>query len=89
MSTGILLVFGASLFWIMLCMRFWWTIDRDNVWQRRLIAIGAGLGGGLIYFIGSMMLDVIKPGPPPSPQGQEIRITPGAPVKGDASTENP
>lgn len=40
-------------------MRFWYVIDRSNVWQRRLIAIAAGLGGGLIYLFGSMALEVI------------------------------
>ncbi len=76
MTSGQLLVFGASLLWILLCMRFWWVIDRDNVWQRRLIAIGAGLGGGLVYFIGTLMLEALKPGPPPPERGQEIRVSP-------------
>ena len=42
-------------------MRFWFVIDRDNVWQRRMIAIGAGVGGGLIYLLGTMMLGVLQP----------------------------
>lgn len=79
MTSSQLLVLGASVLWILLCMRFWWVIDRDNVMQRRLIAIAAGLGGGLIYFIGTMMLDVLKEGPPPPQRGQEIRVSPGAP----------
>jgi hypothetical protein len=29
------------------------------VWQRRLIAIAAGLGGGLIYIFGSMAMEVM------------------------------
>lgn len=60
MTSGHLLVLGASILWIMLCMRFWWAIDRENTWQRRFIAIGAGLGGGLIYLIGTMMLEMLK-----------------------------
>ena len=59
--TGKLLVLGASLLWIAFCMRFWSAIDRDNVWQRRMIAIGAGLGGGLIYLLGTMMLTLQEP----------------------------
>jgi|688.fasta_scaffold35119_5 hypothetical protein len=53
------IVLGVSLMWIAFCMRFWYVIDRSNVWQRRLIAIAAGLGGGLIYLFGSMALEVI------------------------------
>ncbi len=80
MTTGPLLVLGASLLWIMLCMRFWWAIDRDNVWQRRFIAIGAGIGGGLIYLVGTLMLEMLKDEPPPEPKsGEEIRVAPPAP----------
>jgi hypothetical protein len=53
------IVLVVSLMWIAFCMRFWYVIDRSNVWQRRLIAIAAGLGGGLIYIFGSMTLEVI------------------------------
>jgi hypothetical protein len=60
MSTGHLLVLGASVIWIMFCMRFWYAIDREHTWQRRFIAIGAGIGGGLIYIIGTMMLSLLK-----------------------------
>ncbi len=60
----------------MLCMRFWWDIDRENVWQRRFIAIGAGVGGGLIYLMGTLMLEMLKEAPPPPEQGQEIRVSP-------------
>ena len=63
MTSGHLLVLGASVLWILLCMRFWWAIDREHTWQRRFIAIGAGLGGGLIYLIGSMMLEMLKETP--------------------------
>lgn len=56
-----LLVFVASLLWIAICMRFWSAIDRENVWQRRMIAIGAGLGGGLIYLLGTMILRLQEP----------------------------
>ena len=54
-----IIVYGASLMWIAFCMRFWWVIQRENVWQRRLIAIAAGLGGGLIHMFGSMALEVM------------------------------
>ncbi len=55
-----IIIFGASLLWIAFCMRFWWVISRENVWQRRLIAIAAGLGGGLIYMFGSMAIQVMQ-----------------------------
>ena len=58
-SMNQLIVFGVSLMWIAFCMRFWWVIQRENVWQRRLIAIAAGLGGGLIYIFGSMAMEVL------------------------------
>jgi hypothetical protein len=60
MSSGHLLVLGASIIWILFCMRFWYAIDREHTWQRRFIAIGAGIGGGLIYLIGVMMLQMLK-----------------------------
>jgi hypothetical protein len=77
MSSGHLLVLGASIIWILFCMRFWSAIDREHVWQRRFIAIGAGIGGGLIYLIGVMMLQMLKEPPPPKElEGSEIRVSP-------------
>jgi hypothetical protein len=78
MSSGHLLVLGASIIWILFCMRFWYAIDQEHTWQRRFIAIGAGIGGGLIYLIGVMMLQLLKE-PPPPPQvleSSEIRVSP-------------
>ena len=74
MSSGHLLVLGASILWMLLCMRFWYAIDREHTWQRRFIAIGAGLGGGLIYLIGTMMLEMLKESPPQPQIGEEVRI---------------
>ena len=76
MSSGHLLVLGASIIWILFCMRFWYAIDREHTWQRRFIAIGAGIGGGLIYLIGFMMLQMLKEPPPPSREmdGSEVRV---------------
>jgi len=77
MSTGHLLVLGASIIWILFCMRFWYAIDREHTWQRRFIAIGAGIGGGLIYLIGVMMLQMLKEPPPPKElESSEIRVSP-------------
>ena len=76
MSSGHLLVLGASIIWILFCMRFWYAIDREHTWQRRFIAIGAGIGGGLIYLIGFMMLQMLKepPSPPKELESGEIRV---------------
>lgn len=86
MSSGLLLVLGASVLWILFCMRFWWAIDRDNVWQRRFIAIGAGVGGGLVYLMGSLMLELLKEpeAVQTTPVGESIRVTPSAPPKPEA-----
>lgn len=63
-------------------MRFWYAIDREHTWQRRFIAIGAGVGGGLIYLIGTMMLEMLKESAPPeSPDGTEIRVSAPAVVE--------
>jgi hypothetical protein len=59
MST--VLVLGACILWLLLCLRFYMMIGRTNVWQRRFIAMGAGLGAGLIYLAGSMLLTMLKP----------------------------
>lgn len=74
------IVLLVSLMWIAFCMRFWYVIDRSNVWQRRLIAIAAGLGGGLIYIFGSMTLEVIHAAKAqqapaePEPPSETIRV---------------
>ncbi len=82
MSSGHLLVLGASVIWILFCMRFWYAIDQEHTWQRRFIAIGAGIGGGLIYLIGFMMLQMLKEPPPPVvDEDTEIRVSAGRPAE--------
>lgn len=83
MSSGHLLVLASSVMWILFCMRFWYIIDRDHVWQRHLIAIAAGLGGGLIYFVGMMLVQALKEPAPQKPEppaqvqdGSDIRVSP-------------
>ncbi|WP_395736163.1 hypothetical protein [Prosthecobacter sp.] len=78
MPSGHILVLVASIIWILFCMRFWYAIDREHTWQRRFIAIGAGIGGGLIYIIGTMMLQLLKEPPPPKEEETtEIRVSAG------------
>ncbi len=76
--------------WMLLCMRFWYAIDREHTWQRRFIAIGAGVGGGLIYLIGTMMLEMLKEiAPPESPGGVEIRVSAPPPQVEDPKKTKP
>ncbi|MES2507951.1 MAG: hypothetical protein V4599_14695, partial [Verrucomicrobiota bacterium] len=51
--------------WVMLCMRFYLLISKDNTMQRRLLAMAAGLGAGLIYVLGNMIITLLK-APSPS-----------------------
>lgn len=70
----------TCLLWLLLCLRFYTMISRNNVWQRRFIAIGAGLGAGLIYLVGTMMITVIKApsssDAPAAEQAQDVHIKP-------------
>jgi hypothetical protein len=69
------------LLWVLLCLRFYTLIHRNNVWQRRLIALGAGLGAGLIWLLGSMLLPWLRVPETPPPAAVEsagdVRIRPG------------
>jgi hypothetical protein len=70
---GKALIILGCLVWIAFCMRFWLLINRRNVWQRHLIAIAAGLGGGLIYLLGTMIEVALRPPPEPSAPIEELR----------------
>lgn len=89
MTSGLLLVLGASILWMLLCMRFWYAIDREHIWQRRFIAIGAGVGGGLIYLIGTMMLEMLKDRTPEPQGGAEIRVSAPPPQVEDSQKTKP
>lgn len=52
-------LFLLCALWVILCMRFYFMISKKNVMQRRVIAIAAGLGAGLVYLLGSMILHVL------------------------------
>lgn len=45
------------ILWGLLCLRFYRLIARENIMQRRIVAIAGGLGAGLIYIFGTMILD--------------------------------
>lgn len=74
---------GFSLLWVLMCGRVWWVVGRQHVWQRRLIAVGAGLGAALIYLISSTLWEAVKRKEPPQPllqSGEEVRIRPTVPA---------
>lgn len=76
--TAQLFIIGFCLLWVLMCGRMWWVIDAKNVWQRRAIAIGAGLGAAMFYLIGTMVWSSVQPKQeaivPAS--GEEVRISP-------------
>jgi Na+/melibiose symporter-like transporter len=78
-----LFIIGFCLLWVLMCGRMWWMINAKNVWQRRAIAIGAGLGAAMFYLIGTMVWSSVKPKDSPAqPQsGEEVRVSPRAPAK--------
>lgn len=64
------------LLWGLLCLRFYVLISKENVGQRRVVAIAGGLGAGLLYVIGTYIAGLLKPaeaGTQPPPAVQEIR----------------
>ena len=69
---------AAGLLWLAICFRFYTLIARRNIGQRRLIALAAGLGAGLVYVAANMMIGVLKPRasihPPTAQQAQNVRI---------------
>ena len=74
-------IIGFCLLWILMCGRIWWLIDRSHPWQRRALAIGAGLGAGLFYLLGTLLWSAVKPAPePPAPvTGETIHVSPKTP----------
>ena len=73
-----LFIIGFCLLWVLMCGRMWWMINAKNVWQRRAIAIGAGLGAAMFYLIGTMVWSSVKaPEDNALPRsGDEVRIAP-------------
>ncbi len=64
------------LLWGLLCLRFYVLISKENVGQRRIVAIAAGLGAGLLYVIGTYIAALLGPqgeGTQPPPVEQEVR----------------
>lgn len=66
------MVIALSILWLLICLRFYTLIARKNILQRRLLAIGAGLGAGLLYILGNLLLNLIQV-PPPTVEPHESR----------------
>lgn len=69
----------ACLLWLLLCLRIYTMISRQNTWQRRFIAIAAGIGAGLIYLLSTLLVVLLSPTPsseenPSTEPSQSIRI---------------
>ena len=76
--TAQLFIIGFCLLWVLMCGRMWWVIDPRNVWQRRAIAIGAGLGAAMFYLLGTTIWSSVKSKEPPvlPKSGEEVRVKP-------------
>jgi hypothetical protein len=76
--TSQLFIIVFCLLWVLMCGRMWWVINPKNVWQRRAIAIGAGLGAAMFYLLGTIIWSSVKqPDEPATPKtGDEVRVSP-------------
>jgi hypothetical protein len=75
-----------AVLWLLMCLRFWLLAGPQNRGQRHLLAAAAGLGAGLIYILGGMLLVLLRapaarPEPPDLERGAEgVRIQPARPA---------
>lgn len=76
--TAQLFIILFCILWVLMCGRMWWMIDRRNVWQRRAIAIGAGLGAAMFYLLGTFIWSSVQPQDQPlvPKTGDDVRISP-------------
>ncbi len=79
-KAGVLIMAGL---WLLMCLRFWRLAGPKNPGQRHLIALAGGLGAGLIYLLGTLMLGILNsPGRQDAPPSndpaspEDIRIRP-------------
>lgn len=82
MLTGHFGIILMALLWLLICFRFWRLAGPQNPGQRHLLAIAGGLGAGLIYLLGTMVMALLKapaPGEEEKPlpvRGEDVRIAP-------------
>jgi hypothetical protein len=53
-------IIGFCILWMLLCGRVWWTMNPRNRLQRRLVAIGTGLGAALFYYGGMQLWRTVQ-----------------------------
>lgn len=73
MFSGKLGVSILALLWLLLCFRFWWLVGKKNPGQRHLLAIAGGLGAGLIYVLGQLVIGLLQA---PTKREAELRAVP-------------
>lgn len=77
MLTGEFGVGLLAVLWLLMCFRFWMLIGKANPGQRHLLALAGGLGAGLIYLLGTMLLGLLRePGPREAgiESGEDVRV---------------
>jgi hypothetical protein len=76
-------VFGFCVIWILLCGRMWWNIGPKHPAQRRLIAIGAGIGAAFFYYAGAKLSYLLElrsaAEAKPVPTSEDVRVLPKRP----------
>lgn len=75
MFSGQLGVSVLALLWLLMCFRFWLMVGKRNPGQRHLLAIAGGLGAGLIYVLGLLVIGLLKA---PTKREAEMRDAPSS-----------
>ena len=74
-------VIVLCVLWVLLCFRFWVMVGRKNPGQRHLLALAAGLGAGLFYLLGAMIIGVLKAPTAKEREAAERKVSSGAEVR--------
>jgi hypothetical protein len=53
-------LYGICIAWILICGRVWWSMSPKHPLQRRLVALGAGLGAALFFYVGTHVLQLYE-----------------------------
>jgi hypothetical protein len=71
-------VFCFCVVWIFLCGRMWWSVGRAHPFQRRLIALAAGLGAAAFYYAGAKIHVALErsaaASAKPEPTSENVRV---------------
>jgi hypothetical protein len=81
MLTGEFGVALMAVLWLLMCFRFWLLVGKRNPGQRHLLALAGGLGAGLIYVLGTLLLGLLREPAPAQPElksGEEVRVRMGS-----------